>query len=199
MLEKDPKWAQLWIYFLYNECDKHCHEYNHVLPGGRWAVPHTPKTQKEYEELRYTKFWAIAQTKHFGVTFEPKEEGQTFPGSKDFDKWYDFWHNYIEGLPNKTWDKLNETFGKKGDLAPYWPTKAWNEEWLTRAIAAYLLNKQKGGNLTPSFHLNDLKYSNSTPKILTLPFLIRILDFEILLSPYYSRPPSHNQLQITYA
>jgi len=30
-LKKNPKWAQLWIYFLYNECDEACHRYNHVL------------------------------------------------------------------------------------------------------------------------------------------------------------------------
>ena len=127
MLKKDPKWAELWIYFLYDQCDWFCWHYNRILPGGREAMPHTPETQKDYEETKYAKFWAIAQTKNFGITFETKEEEQLFPHSENFHKWYRFWHSYIEGLPKETWNKLNQTFSNKGDLTPYWPTKAWNE------------------------------------------------------------------------
>ena len=91
-------------------------------------MPHTPETQKDYEETLYAKYWAIAQTKHFGVTFEPKDKDQPFPRSENFSKWYRFWHNYIEGLPKETWKKLDSAFANKEDLTPYWPAKTWIEE-----------------------------------------------------------------------
>ena len=128
MLQKNPKWAELWAYFLFDQLDWFCWHYNRVLPGGKYAMEHNEETAKDYHESNYARFWVIGQTKHFGVTFQPKEGGLPVYMSESFTKWYHFWKNYIEGLPEEIWNKLNNTFSDKGDLTPYWPSKAWNEE-----------------------------------------------------------------------
>jgi len=128
MLQNDPKKAELYVYFLFNSCDEFCWRFNHMRPGGFYEIPHTPETQVDYDNINYTRFYAIGLTKNFGVTFEPKEGGLPVYMSDSFNKWYHFWHNYIEGLPREKWDKLNKTFSDGGDITPYLPEKAWNEE-----------------------------------------------------------------------
>lgn len=128
LLEKDPKRAELWVYFVFNDLDTMCYNFNRVLPGGRELIPHNEKTWREYHEINYARHWAIAQTSHFGVTFEPKVKGRAVYMSDSFIRWYNFWHEYIEGLPRAKWDELNKAFSYDGDITPYLPEKAWNEE-----------------------------------------------------------------------
>jgi len=129
LLEDNPKKAELWAYSVFNELDAMCFQFNRVLPGGHELIPHTPENWKMFWEINYARYWVVGQTKHFGITFEPKEGCEPVYMSESFQKWYNFWHNYIEGLDKKIWNKLSKAFSNDGDITPYLPDKAWNEEW----------------------------------------------------------------------
>lgn len=126
-LENDPKRAELYLYFLYDQLDLYCFRYNHMKPSG-YEIPHNKETQKDYENMNYARFYVMGLTKNFGVTFEPREDGWKVYHSESFAKWYRFWNDYIKNLPEDTWKKFNKVIDQNGDITPYLPPKAWNEE-----------------------------------------------------------------------
>ena len=123
LLEDNPKKAELWAYFVFNELDAMCFQFNRVLPGGKDLIPHTPENWENFWEINYARYWVVGQTKHFGITFEQKEGCEPVYMSESFQKWYDFWHNYFESLPKYKWNKFEKAYNNDEDLTPYLPKK----------------------------------------------------------------------------
>lgn len=126
-LENDPKRAELLIYLMYDQFDQLCFRYNHMKPSG-YEIPHNEKTQKEYENFNYSRFYLMGLTKNFGVTFESREDCWKVYHSESFNKWYRFWKNYIESLTEDVWKKFDYAIFHEEDINPYLPLKGWNEE-----------------------------------------------------------------------
>lgn len=122
-LENDPKRAELLIYLLYDELDLLCFEYSRLKSSGIEIITH-----KVYENVNYARFYLMGLTKNFGVTFEPQEHGWKVYLSESFTKWYTFWKDYTRDLSKASWEKLDNAFFTNGDITPYLPSKAWNEE-----------------------------------------------------------------------
>jgi hypothetical protein len=126
LLKEDPKRAELFIYFLFDECDLFCWRYNHLKPSG-YEIPHTAETQKDYENVNYARFYLIGLTKNFGVTFEPRDEMKVNM-SESFNKWYNFWKNFIQGMSEEKWQNFSKAFSNDEDISEYLPRNTWNDE-----------------------------------------------------------------------
>lgn len=120
LLEKSPKNAELVVYSLFNVCKEGI-----PMP---FSILHPEEIREDYHEAMYACYWLIGQTRHFGVTFEPKVGGPDVYVSDSFMRWYEFWCNCQNSLSKDEWDELLESFSHGGDITPYLPAKAWNEE-----------------------------------------------------------------------
>ena len=126
-LQSNPKRAELIAYVAFDHLDWFCWAYNHMRPGGEYNIPHTDETNKEYIESNYARHYVIGLTKNFGVTFEKSNEKMKAYMSESFTKWYHFWKDYIEGLSEDVWKKLDRALCKGLDLSEYMPKNSWND------------------------------------------------------------------------
>ena len=116
-LENDPKRAEVAIHIMMYKLG--CNDYGDILFNTR----HDEMLRRQDEENHYAIYYLIRQTEHFGVTIE-----RIRSCNRSFEKWDVFWHNYIETLDTATWEKFEFAIFNGGDITPYLPAKAWNEE-----------------------------------------------------------------------
>lgn len=65
---------------------------------------------------------AVAESARFGVT--PFVEETTHPTEMYF-RWYQWWKNYIDGMPQSEWEKVAEEIRSGKDYSNYRPTGDW--------------------------------------------------------------------------
>ena len=67
-------------------------------------------------------------TTKFGVQMEEPAPGKTCCRTKDFAKWYNFWHEHFLGLSEDDYNAYFEAKEAGEDVSKYLPTRKWNEK-----------------------------------------------------------------------
>jgi len=94
---------------------------NHDAADGR--IPDSPKIDRDIAEMRKQQLELIKSLSKYGV--EPlNEDGHP---TEQYWKWYHWWNNYIEGLPQIDWQRLDKEMSENIDVSNWRPPGSWKE------------------------------------------------------------------------
>lgn len=127
MLKKDPKRAEVSVYIMLYELESASRK---QFSGETDYTRHGETLNRLSQEWDYARFYLILQTKHFGVTFDYMEDSKTIETfySDSYKRWEKFWSNHIETFDTTTWAEFEYAILNGGNITPYLPKKAWNED-----------------------------------------------------------------------
>lgn len=127
MLKRDPKRAEILVYLTIYKLEWAYSMHFSESPDG---TRHDEMLDRLSEEWDYARAYLILQTKQFGVEFDYMRDNTVVSYySPSYCKWDKFWREYIDSLDTNTWKAFEYAIFNGGDITPYLPKKAWNEEW----------------------------------------------------------------------
>ncbi len=126
----DDIYSEIQIFLKCENINLAWHQMNHLFPSGRNLISQTSKNDKYAEELKYAKYFLIAQTEKFGVKMEKAKNRSWIMMGSSFMKWYNYRESFFDSLDNLS-DEDAQLFAlaynQHEDLSKYLPPKP--EKW----------------------------------------------------------------------
>ncbi len=106
---------------------------NHDCADGRINL--TKSEVEKLEEMQYLLEYLVYYTRKFGVKFnrEPKV-GEHVERSEDYNAWFQFWNNHVQGWTNEESNQFIETRKNGKDFSKFLPKTNWKGEPIDNSL-----------------------------------------------------------------